>query len=287
MTTCPICDSPREVGVLPWLVRCPSCGFVQSSLQPGLGNAASHSRLDEVARAEGLTTVRNNNFAVILRELARLRPHPGKMLEVGCGHGWFLEAAGRNGWKTIGIEPDREIASIATRRVPGVRLGMFPESVDPGETFDAVVFNDVFEHLPDVNQAMAACARVLAANGLLVINLPDARGILYRTAHALAHLRIFGPLHRLWQKDFPSPHLSYFTGPLLRRLAQRHGFVSLHGSRLQSVAFRGLWPRIRYDRDMGAAKASVAFAIVAAAYPLLRVLPSDIWFEIFEASRST
>jgi SAM-dependent methyltransferase len=268
-------------------VQCPSCGFEQSLLEPGIGDTASHEAIDEGLRASGLNALREINFARIITILTRLRPARGRILEVGCGHGWFLHAATREGWSAIGIEPDRAIATSAARRGATVRLGTYPEAIEPGETFDAIVFNDVFEHLPDVQAAMKSSAAALRPGGVLVVNLPDARGVLYRFSRLLARLGLPGPFERLWQKGFPSPHLSYFTGPLLRRLAEQNGFVPLHQSRLQSVSLSGLWQRIRYDRQGSVLKALVAFLGVCGLYPWLRLLPSDIWLAVFEKPERT
>src|SRR5262249_34058548 len=160
----------------------------------------------------------------------------------------FLRAAAESGWSVLGIEPDPEMARLAASGGREVRRGMFPSALKPGERFDAISFNDVFEHLPDVDGALRACANALRPGGLLAINLPDARGPFYRLAHLLARAGVRGPLERLWQKGFASPHLSYFTAPLLRRLVTRHGFQPVHASSLPSVSLAGLWSRLRYDR---------------------------------------
>lgn len=267
---------------LPWLLRCQACGFEASTLE---GHAASpdvHDAIDEDARIDALNALRESNFRVIVRILGRLHPKRGRLLDVGCAHGWFLRAAAADGWEAVGIEPDPRMARFARDAGMTVRAGMFPSALAPGERFDCIVFNDVFEHLPDVGGALRACHSLLAPGGLLVLNLPDARGPFYRVARALSRFGIHGPLERMWQKGFPSPHVSYFTEPLLRRLATRHGFRAVYSSRLPSVALRGLWSRLRYDRAAGIAGSALLFAGACLLLPATRVLPSDISLAIFE-----
>jgi SAM-dependent methyltransferase len=284
MRTCPVCESELLPGLAPWLLRCGACGFECSTLPGQVSAPGVQESIDEAARAQALELLRARNFRIVLQRMAPLRGQRMRLLDVGCAHGWFLQAAADAGWQAVGIEPDPRIALVARKAGFEVRVGSFPYAVAPDETFDAITFHDVFEHLPEVNEALRACTRSLAPGGLLVINLPDARGPFYRTARLLGAMGIQRPLERLWQKDFPSPHLSYFTAPLLRRLAGKHGFRSVYGSRLTAVTVRGLWSRLRYDRTASVVGSGIVFAGTLALIPVLRLLPPDISLEIFERS---
>ena len=279
---CPICAGALTPAHPDWVLRCRECGFQAAALDGRIGELAAHAVLDERTREKALERLRERNFATILDAVDRLRPRRGRLLDVGSAHGWFLRAATRHGWTAVGIEPDAAFARQTREGGAEVRVGTFPEALSPGDKFDAVTFNDVFEHLPDLHAALRATARALHPGGLLMINLPDARGPFHRMARALSRLGIHGPLERLWQKDFPSPHLSYFTAPLLRRLAGRHGFRRVGGSRLPAIELRGLWPRLKYDRGASVAASAVVYAGTCALLPVLGLLPPDISFEIFE-----
>jgi len=279
---CPICASPLRQGHPDWILRCRECGFQAAALAQRIGDSPTQAVIDERTREKALEGLRERNFAAILDALDRVRPGRGRLLDVGSAHGWFLRAAARRGWRAVGIEPDPAIARRAREDGAEVRVGTFPEALQPGDKFDVVAFNDVFEHLPDVHAAMRAVAQTLVPGGLLIVNLPDARGPFHRTARALSRLGLHGPLERLWQKGFPSPHLSYFTAPLLQRLAGQHRFRRLGGSRLPAIALRGLWSRLRYDRSASLAASAVVYVGTCALLPVLRLLPPDISFGIFE-----
>ena len=90
-----------------------------------------------------------------------------------------------------------------------------------------------------------ACRRRLREGGLLVLNLPSSSGAVFRAATLLDRIGLHGPLDRLWQRGFPSPHLSYFDPDGLASLAARHGFREVHRSDLATVALGGLWKRLR------------------------------------------
>jgi hypothetical protein len=164
-------------------------------------------------------------------------------------------AAIARGYEAIGIEPDKAIAAFAEANGARVRQGSFPEMVRPGETFDAIVFNDVFEHLLDLPGATANIWRCLKPSGVLVINLPLQTGTFYRLADALDRVGIHGPLRRMWQLGFPSPHRSYFSADQLSQFVARHGFRESGRHTIPSVTVKGLWKRLCYDpnqsRDCG------------------------------------
>ena len=282
MPDCPICEAELGRGRASWLLRCRGCGFEQSTLAVRIGDPRSSAAIDEAARAQGLNALRERNFQRIVGVLDGLRERRGSLLDVGCAHGWFLRQAAASGWKAVGIEPDVEIARVAARSGTEVRVGMFPGALKPGERFDVIIFNDVFEHLPDVHGALRACVAALEPGGLLAINLPDTRGTFYRLACLLARARWFGPLSRLWQVGFASPHVSYFTGPLLRRLAEVHGFRPVYSAPLPSVALRGLWSRLRLDRNSRVLASALVWAGTCLLWPALRVSSSDISLEIFQ-----
>ena len=144
-----------------------------------------------------------------------------------------------------------------------------------------MTFNDVIEHIPDPDSVVERAAQLLQPGGLLVINVPVSDGLFYRTATALRSVGVRQPLDRMWQRDFPSPHLSYFRPDHLERLATRHRLVTVHRAELRSVQVRGLWSRIRYDRSTNSARAALTWAASVALTPFAAALPSDISLRIF------
>jgi SAM-dependent methyltransferase len=279
---CPVCCGGMAIERHGWMLRCQACGFRGSNLQPTIGDDQMASAIDEDLRAQGLECLRRENFERLLNRLCRhIDPPEMRLLDVGCAHGWFLEAAARRGFVVTGLEPDCVLARRAGMVGHIVWPGFFPDHVPTDQRFEVLVFNDVFEHLPDVTAAAQACHARLAPEGLLVLNLPSARGVFYRLAEALDSAGVSSPLERLWQKGFPSPHLSYFDPDQLRRLMERHGLIEIDRSRLPAVTVDGLWARLRYDRSSTPTAAVAAWLGVVVATPVLRCLPGDISLQIF------
>ena len=126
----------------------------------------------------------------------------------------FLAAAAACGWTATGIDFDPE-AVAAARRLPGVEaeVGDLAEQAFDAGVFDAVMLNNVIEHVPDPRATFAECARLLRGGGRLVMITPN--------LDALGH-RVFGPD---WRGLEPPRHLHLFTARALRAFARRAGFA--------------------------------------------------------------
>lgn len=255
-----------------------------SSLAPQINEGAAVLP-DEDSRIAGLRSVREKGHAIVLDAIAARRELEGlALLDVGCGHGWFLEAATACGVAAHGIEPDRAVAERTAARGLDVLVGFFPDDVPADARFDAIAFNDVFEHLPDPLKILRAVHDRLRPGGLLAISIPTAEGLGYRVATAFARVGIGAPLDRLWQRGLPSPHLWYFTEESLLRAAGDSGFTPLAGGRLPSVERRGLRERIAADPRSGVVQRA-ALVGVSAATPLLNHRRfSDAMWLLFERS---
>jgi len=256
-----------------WILHCPSCGFLASTLTPGAGTGV-----------EGLEALRKHNYARLLDRLETLRPLQGaRILEVGCAWGWFLAAARERGASVQGIEPERANAELARAAGLPVEVGYFPADLEASGPFDAIVFNDVFEHIPQPSALLGPLEALLAPDGLLVINLPSSAGALFRLARTLDRVGVHGPFERLWQKGFPSPHISYFNPNNLRLLVERHsGLRRALEFPLDSVLREGLSERIG-SSHRGLAGTLMLAGIWTMSF-VLPLLPSDIHVGVFRRS---
>ena len=282
--TCPACGNALVTGMQTWHLVCKHCGYEGSTLEPDIaGNAESHL-INEVAREHALSTLRHRNFSRIVAQISLMvqrRPvnRRPRLLDVGCAHGWFMQACSSN-FDVVGIEPDGVVAEATRKRVEPIRQGFFPDVLQAGEMFDVIVFNDVLEHIPNVRSAMRACQKHLAAGGLLVINAPCRNGGLYRIAKFMARCGWPRSFERMWQLGLPSPHVHYFDAGSISRLGANAGLDIAKQISLPSVVATGLYSRIWCSGQMSRAMAVAIAGAVLFIMPILRVLPSDIevWF---------
>lgn len=151
------------------------------------------------------------------------------LLDVGCGAGSFAAACKeRFGCEACGVEIVPEMAKIAESRLDRVfnqdALEAFAQI--PEDKFDLITFTDVLEHLVEPAEALRACARLLAKDGVVLASLPN-----IRYWHAFSRI--------LFDKDFPyedsgifdRTHLRFFTRKSIPRLFEAAGYevVSLTG----------------------------------------------------------
>lgn len=281
VSACPVCGAALRRTRHDWVLCCPDCGHLASTLEPANEHPAADGRIDEERREAALSTLRRRNFEIILDRLAALSVHGSALLDVGCAHGWFLDAAARRGYVVEGVEPDRRIGARAAERGHAVVAGFFPDALPATARYDVIAFNDVFEHVDDPRRVLAACRDRLHPGGLLVVNLPSSRGVFFRVASALDRIGVHGPYERLWQKGFPSPHRSYFHPAGLVRLAERHGFREAYRGTLASIQRQGLWQRLRFDTSAPVLVSATLWVGICLAAPLLHRLPADISLHIF------
>ncbi len=101
---------------------------------------------------------------------------PGKILDIGCGRGLFLDVMRRGGWDTIGTEFNEETASHAINTY-GLKIlpGDIAQHKLPAESLDAININQVLEHLKNPDKVLEENHRLLRKGGILIISVPDLR----------------------------------------------------------------------------------------------------------------
>jgi SAM-dependent methyltransferase len=140
-----------------------------------------------------------------LRALAKHQPH-GRVLDVGCGPGFFLEAASARGYEAFGVDPSAYAVELARRRFgERVQVGVLETASFVPGTFDVVTAFDAFEHVYDPNRFLAAAQRLLRPGGVLVITTPDRTSLLSRVSG------------RRWVSFKIPEHVFYWSPATIRR----------------------------------------------------------------------
>lgn len=123
----------------------------------------------------------------------------GRLLEVGCGLGAFLEAA-RPYFEVEGLEHSGYATQVARERLGAVvrQADIQAVELESGAYGAAAAFN-VLEHLREPARALRTIARGLKAGGVLVGSVPNNSGLLGRAHTALTnvfdrtHVSTFAP----------------------------------------------------------------------------------------------
>jgi SAM-dependent methyltransferase len=172
--------------------------------QPPL--ASTRSRILKWAQRRNLAGRRR----LVLKQSGLRR---GRILDIGCGSGRFLEEMREAGWTTVGIEPVASIAELArTQALLDVRVGTTETASLGGASFDVVSYWDVLEHTPSPTEELARAKALLVHHGLLVVSLPNWEGF-------------DRALFRQHWHGFDAPrHLFIFPRVVLARMLREAGF---------------------------------------------------------------
>jgi 2-polyprenyl-3-methyl-5-hydroxy-6-metoxy-1,4-benzoquinol methylase len=158
-----------------------------------------------------------------------------------------------------------------------VRYGFYPDvNVKSEHGYDFIIFNDVFEHIKEIDELIINLKRDLAENGILIINLPMSSGFFYRMAMLMNKLGAKSFLERLWQFNFHSPHMNYFNQYNLEMLFKKHGFVKQIDQELSSLDFSTLKERIKADNGISKFKAAGLSSGLLLLKPLILSAKPDI-----------
>jgi 2-polyprenyl-3-methyl-5-hydroxy-6-metoxy-1,4-benzoquinol methylase len=157
------------------------------------------------------------NFENKLNQIERRVGRVGKLLDVGCSFGFFLDAARQRGWSVEGIDISSYAASCARARFNlSVQNAAVTEARYPSQSFDVITMWEVIEHLPNPVQSLAYLKRFLKDDGIAVFGTPN-------VASYLAMIQ--GKRWRNWE---PPAHLLYFSPETMSRLFDRCNLKMLH-----------------------------------------------------------
>jgi SAM-dependent methyltransferase len=238
MSACPVCGCGQSAPLLRGsdrlyhttikefrVVRCGKCGLLRLDPQPSpeelrryypenywfSPDQSAAGRMEEAYRR------------LVLRDHIHFVSHAlhdskarGPLLDVGCGGGLFLGMMRERGFRVVGLDYSPEAAGIAWRRqqVPAVCGDMDCAPLRTG-TFAGITMFHVLEHLYDARAYLTAARGLLAADGRLVVQVPNAASWQFRLLGAR------------WNGVDVPRHLFDYRESDIRRLLERCGFEVL------------------------------------------------------------
>lgn len=279
MIPCPICNQTETK--LKYQLKfnvheCANCGF--QFCPDATFNKSMVSDLNEETREKALINLRKENFQYIIASIKKNKEIKSKGLEVGPGYGWFLEVCRDHGIACVGIEPETRFNEHYSKEGLQVTNGFFPQDLQKEIHFDFIAYNDVLEHLPDLKGIMEANYNLLNQEGLLIVNLPQQDGLIYFISKMAYLFGVKSLMDRMWQFNFHSPHMSYFTKQTMHKLAQDNNFEAVESFPLKTINLSEISDRIEQDKQQGtfAKMATKIGAFIL--FPFLQIFPDTRCF---------
>lgn len=169
------------------------------------------------------------NMRQFLRHVKKYKAS-GRLLDVGCALGFFVELSRQQGFDAYGFDPSSYAVGEARNLVGKDRIvhGTIGSVSYPVRSFDIITMFDVFEHLNDPGRDIAKLKSLLKDNGILVIATGDTDSVMARV------------LKRKWTFYVPPQHLFFFNKKNMVALLAKHHLRVVRWFRI------GKWLSLRY-----------------------------------------
>lgn len=145
------------------------------------------------------------------------RKKPGKILDIGCAAGFFLELVQKHGWEVFGVDTSPEAIKYCLKTIDSSRIlcGTLKEVGLQSQFFDVIVIFETLEHIPNLRSFLAEVKRVLKPDGLLALTVPNQGGLVSKL------------LGRRWFDYKRLQHLHFFTPETLKMVLEKASFKVL------------------------------------------------------------
>ncbi len=203
------------------IVRCKDCGLVYRNPRPTQKEIDNWYQQDfHLTEYKTLYGVEYTEDKENISQIARQRmkvinslTKPGKILDVGCAAGFFLNVARSLGWEPFGVEISPYIAKFAKEQMQlNVFVGELHKAKFPDELFAASTIWYVLEHTQDPLAILKEMARVTKNGGIVAVSCPNIGGTYYRFCTSE------------WLKEQPSLHHFYdFSSKTLSKMMEKAG----------------------------------------------------------------
>ncbi|CAM1341249.1 class I SAM-dependent methyltransferase [Tenacibaculum amylolyticum] len=138
-------------------------------------------------------TVRNYTLQKKLKLINSLQTKEKSILDIGCGTGDFLLTCKKDGWKTLGIEPNKKAQDISKTKNLVIK-----ETIEElsNEKYDVITLWHVLEHVPNLIEYIHTLEKLLKEEGRLIIAVPNFKS--YDAKHYKNYWAAFDVPRHLW-----------------------------------------------------------------------------------------
>jgi 2-polyprenyl-3-methyl-5-hydroxy-6-metoxy-1,4-benzoquinol methylase len=212
-SSCLICNStalkPLKGYEASHLCKCKSCGFVFAQAIPTMEELEKH--YEGYSRNDYLSPVTIKRYNELLDYFEQFRK-TGKLIDVGCGIGYFLEEAKKRGWEVYGTEYTDEAIQICESKGITMKKGKLNPADFKSESFDIITSFEVIEHINNPQEEIQNFNQILRKGGLVYMTTPNWNALLRYRLKAAYNVIVY------------PEHLSYYTPRTIKLLFKSLGF---------------------------------------------------------------
>jgi len=196
-------------------VRCRGCGLVY--INKPIKQEFEKSAPFDKSRIKEWSGSRISLYKKDMKSIMKLKPS-GRVLDIGCGSGVFLEMAKQEGYAIKGIDPDPYMARFSREEK---KLDVFQgtlKNFKRSAKFDIITLWDVLEHVPAPDEELKLVHNHLKKDGILVLRVP-ASGYVALKKFFIKLLSL-----KLKKNLDPPTHIFFFSEKSLRNLLRENNF---------------------------------------------------------------
>ena len=161
------------------IVKCQNCSLVFSSpvLPPG---KISMLYKESVCNYKEQIPYLIKTYLNIIKKIKSDIAENPKVLEVGCGNGFFIKALLDCGLtkEVFGVEPGSKMVLHADEGVRSrIKVNFFKQNLFPKSTFDLILCFHVLDHMIDPNEFIRGAQALLKKNGYIIVVVHDTEGL--------------------------------------------------------------------------------------------------------------
>jgi len=233
LSACPLCNSSTLNPFLECtdytvskdkftIVQCGACGFRFTNPRPEEDKAGAFYQSDDYISHSNTSKGIINRIYQSVRKITLKRKlklvcefskkQTGKLFDLGCGTGEFLNTCKQSGWDVKGMEPSPNAREFASKQY-GLDIKDAGDWKAFGDnTFDVITAWHVLEHVYDLPTTIQQVKRMLNSTGVFVVALPNCSS---------ADAEFYG---KYWAAYDVPRHIWHFTPAHVKTLFEKEGF---------------------------------------------------------------
>lgn len=192
------------------LDKCSSCSLIKTVNKLKTMKEYSETDIEEGVKQFWLHGDEYRSFAKFF--IDHLPQKKGKLLDIGCGPGWFVAEANNRMFDAFGIDPSKGMIEFGKKRIDNNLKCVNFQNFNPQEKFSYVTLSHVIEHIPDLSSFLQKIKKVLTKNGHLLLATPNINSLMFKIFKCR------------WYPMSPKEHVWQFTPETLSNILVEEGF---------------------------------------------------------------
>lgn len=195
------------------LVKCTNCGLIFSS--PIL----ERDKIDKFYQGSLFfysdeTKYLGKTYLYYLKQALKGRNKKNlKLLDIGCGNGFFLEEVKKFGIKSVcGIEPSKAAVEKAAKDIKrNIKVDILKPKLFKKNSFDIICCFHTLDHITNPNLFLKICFQLLKKGGIMLFIVHNSNGL---------SVKLFGEKSAIFDVE----HIYLFNPKSLHKIFSRNGF---------------------------------------------------------------